>query len=96
MPRAILGDPNKNTRSSSRFVEDGSYLRLKDLTLGYTFPKRIAKKIAMSNLRIYASCKNLFTITNYSGFDPEVGIDGFDLGTYPVTRMYNIGFDITF
>jgi TonB-linked SusC/RagA family outer membrane protein len=96
MPRAVLGDPNKNARSSTRFIEDGSYLRLKDLTLGYTLPKPLAKKIAMSKLRVYVSCKNLFTLTKYSGFDPEVGVDGFDLGIFPVTRTYNIGFDLTF
>lgn len=96
MPRAVLGDPNKNARSSTRFIEDGSYLRVKDLTLGYTLPSQVAKKIAMSKLRIYVSAKNLFTLTNYSGFDPEIGIDGFDLGHYPVTRTYNIGFDIAF
>jgi TonB-linked SusC/RagA family outer membrane protein len=96
MPRAVHLDPNSNTRSSSRFIEDGSYLRLKDLTLGYTLPKTVAKKIAMDHLRIYASCKNLFTITNYTGFDPEVGMDGFDLGHYPVTRTFNIGVDIKF
>jgi TonB-linked SusC/RagA family outer membrane protein len=96
MPRAVLGDPNKNVRSSSRFIEDGSYLRLKDLTLGYTLPASIAKKIAMNNLRVYFSCKNLFTITNYSGFDPEIGVNGFDLGHYPVTRMFSVGIDIKF
>ncbi|MDR2058317.1 MAG: TonB-dependent receptor [Dysgonamonadaceae bacterium] len=96
IPRAVLGDPNKNNRSSTRFIEDGSYLRIKDLTLGYTFPSVFTKKLVINNLRIYFSCKNLLTLTKYSGFDPEIGVDGFDLGHYPVTRMYNIGFDVTF
>jgi TonB-linked SusC/RagA family outer membrane protein len=96
VPRAVFGDPNKNVRSSSRFIEDGSYLRLKDLTLGYTLPTAIAKKLALENLRIYFSCKNLFTLTNYSGFDPEIGTSGFDLGHYPVTQTFNVGIDIKF
>lgn len=96
VPRAVLGDPNKNVRSSSRFIEDGSYLRLKDLTLGYTLPKVTTQKIALDNLRIYFSCKNLLTLTGYSGFDPEVGLDGFDLGHYPVTQTFNVGIDVKF
>ena len=96
VPRAVHLDPNSNSRSSTRFIEDGSYLRLKDLTLGFRLPATISKKIAIDNLRIYASCKNVFTLTNYSGFDPEVGIDGFDLGRYPVTRTFNIGIDFKF
>ncbi|GHT13355.1 SusC/RagA family TonB-linked outer membrane protein [Bacteroidia bacterium] len=96
MPRAVLGDPNKNVRSSTRFIEDGSYLRLKDLTLGYTLPASIAKKIAMNNLRLYFSCTNLFTISNYSGFDPEISVNGFDLGRYPVTRTFSVGIDVKF
>jgi hypothetical protein len=96
IPRAVHLDPNSNTRSSSRFIEDASYLRLKDVTLGYVLPEKIAKKIALDNLRLYVSCKNLFTVTNYTGFDPEVGIDGFDLGHYPVTQTFNIGIDIKF
>jgi hypothetical protein len=87
MPRTVYGDPNKNLRSSNRFVEDGSYLRIKNLSLGYTLPK---------GFRIYLSCQNLFTLTNYSGFDPEVGIEGYDLGNYPVTRTISLGLDITF
>ena len=96
MPRAVLGDPNKNNRSSTRFVEDGSYLRIKDFTLGYTLPQRFAKKLAMGNLRIYFSGKNLLTLTRYSGFDPEVGLSGFDLGTNPVTQVFTFGIDVKF
>jgi TonB-linked SusC/RagA family outer membrane protein len=96
IPRAVLGDPNKNARSSTRFIEDGSYLRIKDLTLGYTLPQRLAKKIALDNLRIYFEAKNLFTITSYTGFDPEVGLGGFELGANFVSRAFLVGIDITF
>jgi len=96
MPRAVLGDPNKNNRSSTRFIESGSYLRIKDLTLGYTLPTKLTRKAAIDNLRIYFTGKNLLTLTNYSGFDPEMGLGGFDLGINPPTRMYNVGIDITF
>ena len=96
VPRAVHLDPNSNYRSSTRFIEDGSYLRLKDLTLGYSLPTGTARKIAVDHLRVYFSCKNLFTFTRYSGFDPEVDVDGFDLGRYPVTRTFNIGIDLKF
>jgi len=96
MPRAIYSDPNKNVRSSTRFIEDGSYLRLKNLTLGYTLPESISKKAFMNGVRFFLSCQNLFTLSNYSGFDPEVDISGFDLGNYPVTRTYSFGIDVNF
>jgi TonB-linked SusC/RagA family outer membrane protein len=96
VPRAIYGDPNENVRSSTRFIEDGSYLRLKNLTIGYTLPKNLTKKIYSTGIRVFISGKNLWTLTNYSGFDPEVNIGGFDLGTYPVTRAYNFGIDVNF
>ncbi len=73
MPRAVLGDPNQNMRNSDRYVEDGSYLRLKALTIGYTLPKHITRKLHIDNLRIYVGGKNLLTFTKYTGFDPEVG-----------------------
>lgn len=96
MPRAIYSDPNKNVRCSTRFIEDGSYLRLKNLTLGYTIPKRISGKCLTSGVRLFLSCQNLLTLTNYTGFDPEVDISGFDLGNYPVTRTYSLGIDVNF
>ena len=86
VPRAVYSDPNDNVRNSNRFIEDGSYLRIKNVTLGYTLPKDVTERIFFSTVRLYASCQNLFTFTNYSGFDPEVGTSGVDLGTYPVTR----------
>ena len=82
--------------SSDFFVEDGSYLRLKNLQLGYTLPFKALQKIRIQNLRIYLSVTNVFTITNYSGFDPEVNETtilerGFDRGTYPQPKMFLLG-----
>ncbi len=96
VPRAVFNDPNKNIRPSDRFIEDGSYLRVKNVTLGYSFPDRIIKKVKMSSARIYVSGTNLFTFTKYNGFDPEVGVNGIDLNTYPVTKTYSLGVNISF
>ncbi|MCD8178524.1 MAG: TonB-dependent receptor [Tannerellaceae bacterium] len=73
MPRAALGDPNQNMRQSDRYVKNGSYLRLKALTIGYTLPKSITQKLHIDYLRVFVGAKNLLTFTKYSGFDPEVG-----------------------
>ncbi|WP_028297250.1 SusC/RagA family TonB-linked outer membrane protein [Olivibacter sitiensis] len=96
MPRAIFNDPNKNTRVSDRFIEDGSYLRIKNVTLGYTFPASLTNRIGVGSLRLYTSAQNLLTITNYSGFDPEVGVGGIDNGVYPVTRTISVGLNVGF
>ena len=95
IPRAIYSDPNKNTRNSDRFIEDGSYLRLKNVTLGYTLPGRLARKAYLSNLRVYMSAQNLYTLTKYSGFDPEVQ-GGVDSSNYPLTSTISFGVDIKF
>lgn len=95
VPRAIYSDPNKNTRNSNRFVEDGSYLRLKNLTFGYTLPQTLLKKAHLGTLRIYISAQNLWTITNYSGFDPEVQ-GGVDNSNYPLTWTASLGIDLKF
>ncbi|MDR1226518.1 MAG: TonB-dependent receptor [Prevotellaceae bacterium] len=96
VPRAVYSDPNKNARHSNRFIEDGSYLRIKNLTLGYTLPEIIAKKAYLQTVRLYMSCQNLYTFTKYSGFDPEVGADGVDLSTYPLTRTISFGVNVKF
>ena len=96
MPRAVYGDPNHNARISDRFVEDGSYLRLKNITLSYTFPSRWLQKISMESARIYLSCENVVTLTRYSGFDPEVGINGIDGNRYPVSRTFSLGVNFNF
>lgn len=95
MPRAIYSDPNKNTRTSTRFIEDGSYLRLKNLTLGYTLPESLIKKASINSLRFYMSAQNLLTLTKYSGFDPEIQ-GGVDNSNYPLTRTISFGVDLKF
>jgi TonB-linked SusC/RagA family outer membrane protein len=92
-----------NKRVSSRFIEDGSYLRLKNLTLGYAFNKQLLAKKKISGLRLYFSGQNLLTFTNYSGLDPEVNylgnenaIIGTDFFTYPQARAYTFGINLSF
>ena len=96
MPRAVYGDPNQNTRVSDRYVENGSYLRLKNLTLAYNFPTNLVKKATMESVRIAFSAENLATATKYTGFDPEVAQNGIDLNRYPLARTYNLTLNITF
>ena len=89
-----LGSPT-NTENSTRFIEDGSYLRLKNLQIGYTFPLKWTQKFRCSRLRLYATASNLFTITGYKGYDPEVG-SGVDYGNYPQSRTFTFGLNATF
>lgn len=96
MPCAVFGDPNQNTRVSDRFVENGSYLRLKNITLSYTFPKQWLQKARIENARLSLSCENVATITGYSGFDPEVGINGIDQNRYPISRTFSVGLNFNF
>lgn len=97
VPRlALHSDPNGNySRASDFYLEDGSYLRLKNTTLGYTFPKRVLG-LENSSLRVYLNIENLYTFTRYSGFDPEVGNNGLDGGRYPVPRSYTMGIHFNF
>ncbi|MDR3260646.1 MAG: TonB-dependent receptor [Tannerella sp.] len=100
-PRMTIEDTNDNFRISDFYVEDASYLRLKNLQLGYTLPKRISEKVSIEILKIYVSAQNLFTVTNYSGLDPEVATgndrsNGIDIGVYPQTRIFQIGLNLTF
>ena len=94
-----------NSLPSSFYIEDGSYLRCKNLQIGYTFPTTLVKKLSMETVRLYAGVQNLFTITKYPLYDPEVssntlfnrGVDGLQNYSPAVnTRTYNIGFNITF
>lgn len=100
IPRlALTSDPNGNFSYVSDFyLEDGSYLRLKNLTIGYTIPQNLMRSIGLpgSNLRFYASGENLLTFTNYTGFDPEVGNFGLDAGVYPVARTFSIGLNFNY
>ncbi len=102
-PRAIWGDPNANTRTSSRFIEDGSYWRLKNVVLGYRLPAAIAAKAGARSARIYVQGQNLITRTDYSGFDPEVNSSGnstttrgWDFYALPQTRTITFGFNLGF
>ncbi|HWL00074.1 MAG TPA: TonB-dependent receptor [Parapedobacter sp.] len=95
MPRAIYSDPNKNTRNADRFIEDGSYLRLKQVTVGYTLPASVIERAGLGSLRLYFSGQNLLTWTKYTGFDPEV-IGGVDNSNYPITRNLSLGIDLRF
>ncbi len=96
MPRAVFNDPNKNTRVSNRFIEDGSYLKIKNLTFGYTLPRALIQRAKISSARVYISCQNLATFTKYTGFDPEVPATGIDFNVYPVTRTLSAGINVTF
>lgn len=96
IPRAIYADPNNNSRASTRWLEDGSYAKLRNLTFGYTIPQRLTQKAKISNLRLYISFDNLCTITGYSGLDPEVGMWGLDYGIYPTARTYMFGASVKF
>ncbi len=89
-----LGSPT-NTENSTRFLEDGSYFRLKNIQIGYTLPKNITQKFYCNRLRFYVTASNLFTLTKYSGYDPEVG-SGVDYGNYPQSRTFTFGLNATF
>lgn len=96
MPRAVFNDPNKNTRPSDRYVENGSYLRIKNVTLGYTLSSPLMNKVNIKSARLYVSAQNLLTFTKYKGFDPEVGVNGIDNNVYPVTRTISMGINLGF
>ena len=101
IPRLAAADYNNNNRLSDRYVESGTYLRLRNVQLGYTLPSSMVNKMMLQKLRIYVSGQNLFTITNYSGIDPEVGQStslsrGVDYGIYPQSRVITGGVNITF
>lgn len=102
IPRLDVADINGNTSTfSDLFVEDGSYLRMKNIQIGYNLPKSICEKIKMSDIRFYVSADNLFTITGYTGWDPEpVSFGtlngGVDYGTYPLSRVISLGANIKF
>jgi len=104
LPRYAPGNPNGNNRISDRFIEDGSYLRIQNITFGCNLPGDfLGKNSFISQLRIYGSVQNLYTFTNYSGFDPEVGsynqtaiLTGIDFGRYPSPRTVSVGFNVQF
>ena len=100
IPALTMVDNNNETRMSTYFVEDGSYLKLKYLKLGYELPKNICQKIFASSINVFAQVENVFTITNYKGLDPEVLLGEWgariDSGLYPRARTYTVGVNLTF
>jgi len=106
-PRPSWTSKSNNARPSSRFLEDGSYIRLKNLQFGYTIPEKILKITGLSKARVYVSGTNLYTLTGYTGLDPEMTVSdnsknegdrsaGIDWGTYPSAMTLMFGIDITF
>ncbi|KAA6328620.1 TonB-dependent receptor SusC [termite gut metagenome] len=108
-PHAAWSDVAGNSRVSDAFVEDGSYLRLKNIEIGYTIPTNLSRKLNGAKLRIFASVQNLFTITGYSGMDPEIGqsmgsdgdaggvtASGVDVGIYPYSKFFTMGLNLQF
>lgn len=94
---------NRNDRISDAYIEDGSYIRLQNISLSYTFPKSWLKNLFINNVKVYCNLQNLYTWTKYDGYDPEVGclwgnalMNGIDYGRYPSPRIYTFGLNVTF
>ena len=107
IPRAISSDPNQNARPSTRFLENGSYLRLKNIMFGYNIPPASLQSLTkgvVKNFRVYFSAQNILTFTKYSGYDPEVGnrtpgsslTNGIDFAVYPQPKAYQFGIQVGF
>ncbi len=103
LPRISASTTNANNRVSDRYIEDGSYIRLQNISLSYTFPKKIISALKLQNLKIYANLQNVYTWTKYKGYDPEVGsmygdalMTGLDYGRYPSPRIYTFGLNVSF
>jgi TonB-dependent starch-binding outer membrane protein SusC len=103
VPRFSTNDVNRNNRMSDRFIEDGTYLRIQNVTLAYNVPQRWTRKVAMQRARVYMNVQNLYVFTNYTGIDPEIGsfnqgplLQNVDMGRYPQPRIYTVGGVITF
>jgi len=101
--RANYNDYNMNSRFSDRWIEDGSYLRVKNLTFAYNFSPKLLRHLGLKSTRLYVQGNNLFTITNYSGFDPEVSfsngdplMQGLDWSVYPISKTYTVGVNLSF
>ena len=102
-PRYSFVDANNNSRASDRYVEDGSFVKIKNIQFGYNFPETTASKLGLSSLRVYALAKNAFTFTDYTGYDPEISnggspvLDtGVDRGTYPSPSIISLGLNLKF
>ncbi len=101
IPRIANEDANMNNRISNKFIEDGSYLRIKNISIGYNLPGKILDKIKIDRLRLYVNIQNAYTFTSYSGYDPEVGgsnvlLSSYDNGRYPSPRIYTMGLNLGF
>ena len=95
--------PTITTRISDLLIEDASYIRLQNISIGYTFPKKWINKAHLNNVRIYANIQNVYTWSKYKGMDPEVGamygdalMTGVDYGRYPSPRIYTFGLNVSF
>jgi hypothetical protein len=100
-PRMYAGATDNTKGATTRFLENGSYLKLKNLQLGYSLPSDLTRKFYVQNLRLYVSAQNLWTITKFKGYDPElicsdVFAQGYDSGQYPNARQYSIGVQVSF
>ena len=102
-PRAAMNDINGNNRMSDRWLEDGSYLRIQNITLSYNLPRKWISKIGLRSMKVYGTLQNLYTWTAYTGYDPEIGaynqsaaMQNYDMGRYPTPRMYILGINIGF
>ena len=98
--RIVIDDYNMNQRFSDRFIEDGTYLRIKNIAIGYNFPKSMLSRLQIENLRVYVNIQNLYTLSKYKGYDPEVGqwsviMRGIDNARYPSQRIFTFGLNIT-
>ncbi len=103
IPRFSQLNSNANDRMSTRWIEDGSYLRVQNIILAYTVPKALSQRVRMERLRVYANVQNLYTFTNYTGYDPEIGAfnqsalrQNIDMGRYPNPRTYTLGLNVEF
>ncbi len=103
IPRPTSNDNNRNNRMSDRFIEDGSYIRLQNIRIGYTLPTQLLSKIRVQRLKVYANLQNIALWTNYTGYDPEIGafnqsplVQNVDMGRYPTPRMVTVGLDLDF
>jgi TonB-linked SusC/RagA family outer membrane protein len=103
LPRLSASTTNENNRVSDLYIEDGSYLRIQNISLAYNFPKKWISKLSIQNLRVYANLQNVYTWSKYDGYDPEIGcmygdalMNGLDYGRYPSPRVYTFGLNVSF
>lgn len=103
MPRLSASTSNGNNRVSDLYIEDGSFLRIQNISFGYTLPKKWSSKLALENVRLYTNLQNVYTWTKYRGYDPEIGymygdalMSGLDYGRYPSPRIYTFGINVSF